>query len=109
MQHDAGRMLAGRILSVRLRHPTEDRDLEIWLDNKEFDEVDAVFSSVYGVETLLIPFYEQVEKDETKVAKLRKEVEEHRLNDTVVVAHKRTTSFVVADIDWNAPSPIRLR
>jgi hypothetical protein len=99
---------AGRILSVRLRHPTEDRELEVRLDGEEFSDVDAVFISVYGVETLLIPFYEQVEKDEAKVAKLRKEVEQRRQNDTVVLAHKRTTSFVVLDIDWNARSPIRL-
>jgi hypothetical protein len=99
---------AGWILSVRLRHPTEDRDLEVRLDAKEFSTVDAVFITVDAVEKVLIPFYEQVEKDMAKAAKLREEVQEHRQGDICLVYHKLRTSFVVPDIDWNARSPIRL-
>jgi hypothetical protein len=96
------------ILSVRLRHPTEDRDLEVRLDTEEFSTVDAVFITVNAVERILIPFYEKVEKNMAKAAKLREEVEEHRLGPICLVFHKLRTSFLVPDIDWNAKSPIRL-
>jgi hypothetical protein len=98
----------GRILSVRVRHPTEDRDVEIRLDDETYSEVDAVFNTVYGVETLLIPFYEQVEHDSDKVAELLKLIEKRRLGPIVIALHKRTTSFMLPKIDWKDPSPIQI-
>jgi hypothetical protein len=99
---------AGRILSVRLRHPTEDRDLEVRLDSKKFSTVDAVFTSVDAVERILIPFYENVEHDLKKAADLRKAIQKQRHEDICVVVHRRSTSFMVPDIDWSSKSPIRL-
>ncbi len=95
---------AGRILSVRLRHPDGDRDLTVRIRVDKASLVDAVFTTVYAVKRILIPAYDSKEKQ----ARLLKDVTKQQLNEVCFVLHKRVCGTVVPSIDWDAPSPIVL-
>ncbi len=94
-----------RILSVRLRHPNGDRDLEVRFESDEYHDVDAVFTSVDAVKKLLIPFYEQKNREDAE--EFRKEVDKQAQGDVCMVIHKLSCKRIVPLIDWNAKS-IRL-
>ena len=96
-----------RILSVRLRHPSGDGELEVRFESAECDDVDAVFTSVDAVKKLLIPFYEQ--KDRKDAEAFLREVEEQEQGGVCIVLHKLSCRRLVPRIDWTAKStPIRL-
>jgi hypothetical protein len=94
------------IISVRLQHPTEDRELEVRIQTGKYQEPDAVFTSVDVVNRILIPYY-QATSPET-VEELRKQVREQQLNDICLVLHQRPCSRLVPPINWSDPSPIIL-
>jgi hypothetical protein len=94
------------IVSFRMLRPGGDGELEIIFESGQYQRVDVVFTSVNAVETILVPFYEKRSAKEAE--ELRKAVEAQQQDDTCVVAHKRTCSYMVPDIDWEGPSPIHL-
>jgi hypothetical protein len=93
------------ILSVRFRHPTEDRDLEVRINAKD-DAVDAVFTTVDAVTKILMPFYRAISPAEAE--DLRRRVEEQRQGNACIVLHKYSCKGAVPAIDWKAKSPIKL-
>lgn len=95
-----------RILSVRLRRPTGDQELEVRFETKEYDEVDAVFTSVDAVKKILVPFYEGIKRGDGE--QLLKEAQDQAQDDVCMVLHKKPCSRIVPRIDWKATSPIRL-
>ena len=75
-----------RILSVRLRRPTGNQDLEVRFETPEYrDDVDAVFTSVDVVEKILVPFYQA--RDGSGQELLR-EVREQASGDVCLLLHK---------------------
>lgn len=94
------------ITSLRLRHPREDRELEVRIETGKYKQVDAVFISVDAVDRILIPFYQGT--DSRIAEELRNQVQEQRLEDACVVLHKLSCRFGVPAIDWSATSPIIL-
>lgn len=96
----------GRIISVRFWIPTQDRELEVRLKTKKYQDSDAVFTSVNAVTNILIPFYQ--ETDPPIAAKVEDQVQEQQLDGVCFVLHKWPCSSLVPDIDWDSPSPITL-
>lgn len=95
-----------RILSVRLRRPTGDQDLEVRFETPECrDDVDAVFTSVDIVEKILVPYYQA--RDGSGEELLR-EVRKQARGDVCLVLHKLSCRRLVPPIDWSADSPIVL-
>lgn len=94
------------IKSVRLPHPTEDRELEVRLQTGQYKEVDAVFTSVDVVNRILIPYYQATHPE--RAEQLQNQVQAQQLNDICFVLHKMSCSGLVPPIDWSAPSPINL-
>lgn len=93
------------IVSLRFRHPTEDRDLEVKLNAKDMG-ADAVFITVDAVNKILMPYYQHL--DPAEAEDLRKRVEEQQLGGAVVVLHKFSCKKAVPAINWSAKSPIKL-
>lgn len=94
------------IVSFRMIRPGGREELEIIFDSGQYQRVDAVFTSLNAVETILIPFYAQRSAKEAE--ELRKAVMAQQKDDVCVVAHKKTCSYMVPDIEWDGPSPIHL-
>jgi len=92
------------IVSVRLRHPREDRELEVRINTTDV-AVDAVFITVDAVNKILMPVYQAkpAEADD-----LRRRVEEQQRDGTCLVIHQYSCKSFVPPIDWNAKSPINL-
>ena len=93
----------GWIQSVRLRHPTQDRDLEVRFETEDCHNIDAVFTTVNVALRVLVPFY-----DKSVGAELVKQIEAQQLDGVCLVLHKRVCGSMVPSIDWNTRSPIRL-
>jgi|SRR5215216_4198152 len=95
-----------RIVSVRFRHPTQNRDIEVRFDTEEYRNIDAVFTTVDAFERILLPFYQGARHDEGE--DLRHQVEEQRQDDSCFVAHRYPCGGLVPYIDWDSSGPIRL-
>jgi hypothetical protein len=93
------------IISVRFRHPTEDRELEVKINAKDMG-VDAVFITVDAVNKILMPYYQHLAPAEAE--DLRKRVEEQRQGNACVVLHKFSCKQAVPAINWSAKAPIKL-
>ena len=94
------------IVSVRFRHPTQNRDIEVRLESEEYRNIDAVFTSVDAFERILLPFYQGARRDEGE--ELRNRVVEQRQGDGCFVVHRYPCYGMVPDIDWATSGPIRL-
>lgn len=94
------------IVSVRFRHPTQNRDIDVRLETEEYGHVDAVFTSVDAFEKILLPFYQGARRAEGE--ELRSRVEQQRQGDGCLVLHKYPCYGMVPDIDWNTLGTIRL-
>ncbi len=84
------------IVSFRVRHPTEDREIEVTIGALD---VDAVFTSVDAVKKLLIPFYHG---DEAK--ELLERVEKQQEGGNCIVLHRKPCSGIVPQINWKDSS-----
>lgn len=93
----------GWIQSVHLRHPTQERDLEVRFETEEYREIDAVFTTVNAARRILVPFY-----DERDGAELDRQIEEQQLDGVCLALHRKVCGFIVPGIDWNTRSVIRL-
>jgi len=100
---------SARIISVRIRHPTEDRELEVNIDPTE--RVDAVFTSKDVIDKLLIPFYERTPPKDFDVGKFRRDLErQFKENMIICVPHQQHCRGVVMEIKWDdLRSPIRFK
>ena len=96
----------GKITSIRFRHPREDRELEVRFESEEYDNVDAVFTSVNAVERLLVPFYEGREVGSGE--RLLREARRQALEDVCMILHTYRCTYLVPRIDWRTRSPIIL-
>jgi hypothetical protein len=96
----------GRIASIRLQHPTEDRYLEVRFESGKYDQVDVVFTSVNAVQRILVPFYEAIKPGEGE--QLLRETEGQQLDGTCMVLHQYRCRSAVPEIDWDTRSPIIL-
>lgn len=86
-----------RIISVRIRHPTEDRELEVNIDPAE--RVDAVFTSKDVIERLLFPFYERTPPENFDVGRFRRDLERQiKENAIICVPHQQHCKSAVAEI-----------
>lgn len=94
------------IVSLRMLRPGGEGELEIIFESGKYEKVDAVFTSLSAVERILIPFYEST--DMRRSEELSAAVRAQQRDGVCVVPHMRTCSFLVPDIDWDAPSPIHL-
>lgn len=93
------------IVSVRLRHPREERELEVVFNPKD-RRVDAVFITVDAVEKILLPLYRG--RNAAEAEDLLKRVRKQQENGYCFVPHQYSCKFAVPLIDWNAKSPILL-
>ena len=93
------------IVLVRFRHPTENRELEVHINEKD-KAVDAVFTSVDAVEKILMPSFSA--RYPKEAPDLLKRVEAQRRGDNCFIIHKYSCRSAVPAIDWNAKAPIRL-
>jgi DNA-binding LytR/AlgR family response regulator len=94
------------IRSFSMVRPGGQGELEIIFESGQYRRVDAVFTSVNAVETILIPFYQ--ERSAKEADELREALEAQQSDNVCMVLHMRTCSFRVPDIDWEGPSTIHL-
>ncbi len=97
----------GKITTFRLQNPQQgDRQLEVRLESAEYENVDAVFTSVNAVERILKPFYEKERPGEW--AQIAEQLQAQRSGPVCVVLHKYRCTLVVPPINWNSQRPIIL-
>jgi hypothetical protein len=96
----------GKITTFRLRNPREDRELEVRLESADYDNVDAVFTSVNAVERILKPFYEKEKPGEWP--QIAEQLQRQRLGPVCVTLHKYRCTLIVPPINWEGRSPITL-
>jgi hypothetical protein len=90
-----------------LRHPSEDRDLEVRLESEGVRTIDAAFFTADAAK-ILAAFYTEVERDRDKAERLLREIEAHRRGHTCFFLHRLRTSFIVPEINWEVEGPIVL-
>ena len=95
-----------RIVAVRFRRPGGNQDLEVRFESDQYNDADAVFTSVDAVEKILVPLYESLKAGDGK--RLLEEVRKQEQDGVCLVIHKFSCRRLVPAIDWNAESPIRL-
>jgi hypothetical protein len=95
-----------RVVSIRIRRPSGHEEIEVRLESPDYDDVDAIFTSVDVVEKMLVPFYDARHAGSGK--ELSKEVREQAKDGVCMVLHKLSCGRIVPPINWNATSPIVL-
>jgi hypothetical protein len=96
----------GKITTFRMQSPQGDRELEVRLESADYQNVDAVFTSVNAVERILKPFYEKEKPNEW--ALIAEQLEQQRSGSVCMVLHKYRCTLIVPPIDWDSKRPIIL-
>jgi hypothetical protein len=96
----------GKIATFRMQSPQGDRELEVRLESADYQNVDAVFTSVNAVERILKPFYEKEKPGEW--AAIAEQLEQQRSGPVCMVFHRYRCTLMVPPIDWNSRRPIIL-
>lgn len=96
------------ITSITMKRPGGSDELEIIFSSSDYQEVDAVFTSVDVVQKILIPYYEQT-GDAKTVDSINESIQNRSVNGMMLLPHKKTCKMVFPNVDWRkAESPVTL-
>lgn len=94
------------ISRLRVPRPGGTDELEFIFGSSEYQELDAVFTSVDVVQRILIPHYQRVQPE--VVTQIEEAIKTRSRYGMIILPHKRTCSMRFPEFDWDATSPIEL-